>query len=137
MNGDNQNAFDALRQMVRHEAELRLAFEKLMDERDLRYIDKFTSQDEKTTLALTASKEAIIKAETATEKRFDTVNEFRGTLSDQAATLLPRVEASSKFENIDEKIEGVKKEIASLRESRSELGGGVSARDRAWAMAKK
>jgi hypothetical protein len=97
--------------------------EAFLEERDRRYEDRFKAQDEKTTLALTASKEAITKAETATEKRFDAVNEFRGTLSDQAATLLPRLEAVTKFEAYDEKIESLKKEIGMLREDRSKSGG--------------
>jgi|ERR1051326_2162380 hypothetical protein len=45
-----------------------------------------TAQDEKVQLALTSAEKAITKAETATEKRFEAVNEFRQTLSDQAAT---------------------------------------------------
>lgn len=113
--------------------------EKFHEERDKRYENRFQSQDEKTTLALTASKEAISKAETATEKRFDAVNEFRGALSDQAAMLLPRAEANTKFENYDEKIANVQKEIQNLRESRSEGFGGATQqhRDRAqsnWAV---
>jgi hypothetical protein len=98
-------------------------FIELMKERDRRYEDRFKAQDEKTTLALTASKEAIGKAESATEKRFDAVNEFRGTLSDQAARLLPRAEADSRFANYDEKIANQQKDIQNLRESRSEGGG--------------
>jgi len=39
---------------------------------------------------LAASEKAIIKAETATERRFDGVNEFRQTLTDQAAQFLTR-----------------------------------------------
>ncbi len=109
------------------------SLERFYEERDRRYEDRFKAQDEKTTLALTASKEAIGKAETATEKRFDAVNEFRGTLSDQAAHLLPRAEADVKFGNFDEKIESLKKEIQGLRESRSAgEGNDVQAqRDRA------
>ena len=35
---------------------------------------------------------AVNKADAATEKRFESVNEFRGTLSDQQRTFLPRAE---------------------------------------------
>lgn len=86
--------------------------EKLAVERDLRYGERFEAMDEKTSLALTSSKEAVTKAEIATEKRFDAVNEFRGTLSDQAATLLPRAEANARFGSYDEKLEDLKKESA-------------------------
>src|SRR5678815_2512757 len=70
---------------------------KVMDERDRRYEDRFRAMDEKTSLALTSSEKAVTKAETATEKRFDSVNEFRGSLKDQAANLIPRAEAEAKF----------------------------------------
>jgi hypothetical protein len=108
-----------LEERIARERELREAFEKRMDERDRRCEDRFQYQDEKTTLALTASKEAIGKAEGATEKRFDAVNEFRGTLSDQAATLLPRAEANSRFDNYDEKIENLDKRLQAMSESGS------------------
>lgn len=82
-----------------------------MDERDRRYEDRFTAMDEKTSLALTASEKAVTKAETSTEKRFDAVNEFRGTLSDQATNLLPRAEAAAKFTALEEKVAGLKDEL--------------------------
>lgn len=51
-----------------------------------------------------ATKEAILKAETASEKRFESVNEFRGQLADQTATLIPRAEADSRFNSLAEKV---------------------------------
>lgn len=50
------------------------------------------SQEKAVQAALTAAKEAVSKAEVAAEKRFDNQNEFRGQLSDQANTFLPRKE---------------------------------------------
>ena len=52
----------------------------------------FASNEKATAAALAAAKEAVVKAETATEKRFESVNEFRGQLKDQASTLTPRDE---------------------------------------------
>ena len=83
-----------------------------MDERDRRYEDRFIAMDDKTSLALNASEKAVVKAETATEKRFDGVNEFRGTLSDQAANLLPRAEANAKFTALEEKFLSLKDELS-------------------------
>ena len=80
-----------------------------MDERDRRYEERFIAMDQKTSLALTSSKEAVTKAEAATEKRFDSVNEFRGSLKDQAANLLPRAEADVKFTAIAREIDELKK----------------------------
>lgn len=99
------------------------ALTRIIDERDRRYEDRFTAMDEKTGLALTSSEKAVTKAETATEKRFDAVNEFRGSLKDQADTMIPRSEANSKFKGVDDKIEEVKKDISVLRESRSKGSG--------------
>src|ERR1700675_1700082 len=100
------------------------ALRTIMDERDVRYEQRFKAMDEKTSLALTASEKAVSKAETATEKRFDAVNEFRGTLSDQARLLIPREEVNARFSAYDQKVEALKeqisKDINSLKETRSE-----------------
>jgi hypothetical protein len=98
-------------------------FKELMIERDRRYEQRFEAMEQKTSLALTSSEKAVAKAEIATEKRFDSVNEFRATLSDQAANLLPRREADTKFSSYEDKLEDMKKEIAGLRESRSGTAG--------------
>jgi hypothetical protein len=107
----------------------------VMDERDIRYEQRFKAMDEKTSLALTASEKAVSKAETATEKRFDAVNEFRATLGDQARLLIPREEVNARFSAYDAKVEALKEQIAkdigSLKESRSESIG----RSAAWGVA--
>jgi hypothetical protein len=82
----------------------------LLRERDLSYaqrldaLDRLTdaklvtqrvmldSQAEKVALALASADKAVTKAEQATEKRFEGVNEFRQTLSDQASTFINRRE---------------------------------------------
>lgn len=103
------------------------AVRELMDERDHRYEDRFVAMDEKTSLALAGSEKAVSKAEAATEKRFDAVNEFRSALGDQASLQMPRKEADAKFVAFEDKINTMKdsfsKEIAGLKESRSESVG--------------
>jgi hypothetical protein len=99
------------------------ALERLLEERDRRYSERFEAQDAKTAIAMTASQEAIAKAERATEARFQGVNEFRATLSDQASTFIPRLEAMSALGVFDEKIETVKLAINDLKLSRSEHAG--------------
>lgn len=47
---------------------------------------------------------AIIKALGATEKRFESVNEFRATLSDQTNTFLPRAEFDATSEALKERM---------------------------------
>jgi Fe2+ transport system protein B len=72
-------------------------------EHDLRYQQRFESQEQNLRTAITAqasavqaalasSEKAVTKAETAAEKRFDSVNEFREQLADQAATFIARRE---------------------------------------------
>lgn len=62
------------------------------------------SQEKAVAAALAAAKEAVAKAETASEKRFDAVNEFRQTLSDQTATFLPRPEYDAQHKALEEKV---------------------------------
>src|ERR1043166_9070375 len=76
----------------------------LIDERHEQYMQRFEAQDKTVVAALAASKEAINKAESAAEKRFDSVNEFRNTLKDQQLTLMSRAEAEVRFKAIEEKV---------------------------------
>jgi hypothetical protein len=68
--------------------------------------------------ALAAAKEAVQKAETASEKRFDAVNEFRATLGDQQRTLMPRQEAEIRFAEIDKKLDALQHASAGQGERR-------------------
>jgi len=88
---------------------------QVMNERDRRYEDRFNAMDEKTTLALASSEKAVTKAESATEKRFDSVNEFRNTLKDQASSLMPRGEVEAKYKAYDTQIDEMKKELSAFR----------------------
>jgi len=60
------------------------AFKDLMEERDERYAQRATSQDTAVAAALATSKEAVTKAETATEKRLEALNELRQVVVDQS-----------------------------------------------------
>lgn len=73
----------------------------ILDERDLRYQQRFEAQMLAINAALLAAKEAVIKAEVATGNKFESVNEFRKTLSDQAGTFTARTEFSSLKERMD------------------------------------
>jgi len=104
------------------------------------------AQEKAVSAAFLASEKAIIKAEEAQKDYNVRSNEFRGQLDDQAKTLMPRFEAVSTFTAQADKLEAMRmffesrletqrmsfektmdnlnKEIASLRESRSEGVGG-------------
>jgi hypothetical protein len=73
----------------------------IYDERDLRYQQRFDAQTKAVEAALLAAKEAVIKAELAMEKRFDGVNEFRETLSDQAAQFVTLAQFTELKERVD------------------------------------
>ena len=74
--------------------------------------------------ALTAAKEAVDKANLAGEKRFDAVNEFRGQLADQTATLIPRSEAEQRMQTLSDKINVNSQDLGNLR-SRLDVGNPV------------
>lgn len=78
---------------------------RIMDERDNQYNRRFSDAEKAVNAALTAAKEAVIKAELAAEKRFESVNEFRNTLSDQQRTLMPRTEAELLIRTLSDKID--------------------------------
>lgn len=80
------------------------SIETLLVERDLRYNERFEAQALAVNAALTAAKEAVNKAEVAAEKRFDAANEFRGQLSDQAATFMPRLESEQRMGELERRL---------------------------------
>jgi hypothetical protein len=79
----------------------------LLAQMDLRYQQRFDAQTLAINAALQAAKEAVTKAETATERRFEGVNEFRKTLADQSSTFLPRPEYNAAHGAITEHIRGL------------------------------
>lgn len=66
--------------------------EERFDEKFITHRTLLDSQADKVELALNAADKAVTKAETATEKRFESVNEFRQTLSDRDRLSITRVE---------------------------------------------
>jgi hypothetical protein len=78
--------------------------EKLLDQR-------FRAQETALASALASQKEAITKAEVANEKRFDSVNEFRGQLKDQTSTFVSRPEMTSELRMVVEKIDSLTNRI--------------------------
>ena len=105
---------------------------------DKRYEERFAAsqkalelglagQKSEISAALNAADRAVLKAETATEKRFESVNEFRGTLDNQQRTLIPRSEVDVLVRGLEEKISSITKIIDGLqaesREQRSERRG--------------
>lgn len=114
------------------------ALRDLLREVDRRYEQRFIAQENAVGLALTrvdkefhehiaqvrtethaaleAADKAINKSESATEKRFESVNEFRAQLADQTRTFMPRTESISRHDRSAEQIEALVKAIADLRD---------------------
>lgn len=75
---------------------------------------RFKGVEATTKSALDAADRAVSKAEAATEKRFEGVNEFRATLSDQASKFIIR----SEFELVVDRLE---QDIKNLVLTRGEM----------------
>jgi hypothetical protein len=73
------------------------------------YLDRrFEDQDKAVQAALQAAKEAVDKANTATsEKRFESINEFRGQLADQQTTFITRNEYLAQHQSLTEKVQAL------------------------------
>lgn len=92
------------------------ALEKMLNEREERTKERFAAMDKTVGAALSASDKAVSKAETATEKRFEGVNEFRQTLADQAGLLMPRAEYSVQYSGLLDRISLVERRIGSIED---------------------
>jgi hypothetical protein len=105
---------------------------------DKRYEERFAAsqkalelglagQKSEISAALAAADRAVQKAEIATEKRFEAVNEFRGALDNQQRTLIPRSEVDVMVKGLEEKIGSITKILDGIqserREQRSERRG--------------
>lgn len=109
--------FDTLHQDLKDSvADRFVATHALVANNDLRYQSRFEDQTKALDAALAAAKEAVqtalvaaekatSKAEAAADKRFDSVNEFRSQLADQAATFIPRAESEARMAALGDLVE--------------------------------
>jgi len=97
---------DTLRE---HQKEMDDLRQKFMDERAMdtkkSNADAILSVKESAALALESAKEANRKNEVQSDKRFESVNEFRGQLKDQTATFVPRSEFLGSIASLTDKME--------------------------------
>jgi hypothetical protein len=68
-------------------------------------------RNEKLNLLFEQMNRAVSKAEAATERRFEAVNEFRAQLADQARAFMPRLEYEASYVNVDQRINNLKEKI--------------------------
>lgn len=57
--------------------------------------------------AMASAEKAILKAETATEKRFDSVNEFRQAMRDQQENFASKSETSMRIDDLTKRLDRV------------------------------
>jgi hypothetical protein len=87
------------------------------------YVDiRFDAQEKAVNAALAAADRAVNKAEVASEKRFENMNEFRGALADSARLLMPRSESEQSVRVLTEKFEILEKRVNSRDERNSGAG---------------
>lgn len=97
--------------------------DRITDAKFVTFRTLIDSQAEKVALALAAADKAVTKAEAATEKRFEGVNEFRAALNDQTRLQV----TTDKFDSV---VDGLNSRIRAL-ETRIEKaeGQGLGARE--------
>ena len=87
-------------------------FNRVMYDQERRHIQELSAEKElRLQQKFDALDKAIQKADSATEKRFDAVNEFRNTLSDQQRTLMPRQEYESTHASLTQMMLGIEKRV--------------------------
>ena len=96
----------------------------LIGANDHRYEQRFLDQERAVTMAMAAAKEAVLKAENAADRRFEGVNEFRNTLSDQQRNLMPRSEVEVVVRGVHEKLGALEKQMDRFEAERRGLKGG-------------
>jgi len=74
---------------------LREFLEQKIENVDRAARERATAQDKAVEVALIGTKEDIVKVAVSTEKRFESVNEFRSALADQGRLMMPRSESEA------------------------------------------
>lgn len=72
-------------------------------------------QKELTAQALASADKAVQKAEDAATRRFESVNEFRATLSDQQRELATKTECDLRFKSLEDRVSGVVEDARELK----------------------
>lgn len=107
----DQNRADILDRVDSDVKTLRL----LIDERDRLYNERSEARTKALEDTLAATKEAADKAAGELTKRFDSVNEFRQTLSDQAQTFAAKDSVEIRFKALEENINKNATELSAIQ----------------------
>lgn len=88
-----------------------LRFEQMFAALELRMDERFEALRREVITGIETSTTAVNKAETATERRFEAMNEFRGQLSDQATRFVTREEMAAVEEKMSALVERNRSDI--------------------------
>jgi hypothetical protein len=102
------------------------SIDRMSDEREEWTKERFVAMEKSVTLAMSSADKAVTKAETATDKRFEGVNEFRATLADQAAMLLPRSEYSVQHTALMDRVAGLERRVGSIEDKSAGKSAGLT-----------
>lgn len=94
---------------------LREYLEALINNLDRRLSGAIDDRDARIQLALAASKEAVLKAETANDKRLELLNEFRAQSADRDSRFALSEVVDQKFEALGKDIGRNTKDLAALQ----------------------
>jgi hypothetical protein len=82
---------------------------------DRRLTEQMAAQKDANKIALDAAEKAVLKAEIASEKRFESVNEFRQTLSDQQGSFATKALMDAKLDALEDRLSLIEREGASTK----------------------
>jgi hypothetical protein len=102
---------------------LKSYIERVIDEHDRRYAERFVSQEKATQVALNSAAEAVAKAEANAEKWRANANEWRAAMTDRERNFMSREQADTQFEALEKQID----ELKTYRDSAEGRAGGLSA----------
>lgn len=109
-----------LREMEESIARRLESLDRLTDSKFITHRILLDSQADKVALALAAADKAVSKADAATERRFESVNEFRQTLTDQATSFVRREQFEAQQAAVTERVREV---AARIDRSEGRSGG--------------
>jgi len=95
------------------------AINRMLDSAEESVKSELAAANLATQTSMESSEKAVLKAETAAEKRFEAVNEFRAQLADQQATLARKAEVEIRFSALEDKLNRsiAQQQLAAGRES--------------------
>jgi hypothetical protein len=105
---------------------LYLFVSSMFRETDMRYDQRHGALLESIAAALLSTKEAIVKAESASDKRYQSLNELRGAMSDLVSNMMSKSEGAATFKGHADKLDGL---AASIQVSNLALENRVKRED--------